>query len=176
MSVLDNLINNTRNMANQITNDILHISGEKANLDSNIYYSSVGFTNPKLGFISKGLSNKNHHDLTSKLGVNQKLKNLNDHLKTYNIEYTEDVREAMMKINPSLSKHQWQFTTVPSPDSKIRYENVFHPNANLLVNINNYKLIYTEDIPVVDGYTYQIDSSLNLNLKNDYRRKKRNSS
>lgn len=163
---IDNLIGKSRNIANQITDDILHDrNNSNSSLSSNIYYSSVGFTNPKLGFISRGLSDENYNKIFNKLGGDQRLENISDNLKTYNIEYTEDVREAMLKINPTLSKHQWQFTSVPSPNSSVRYENVFHPNANLLVNINNYKFIYKEEIPVLDGYEYKNGKTVKKYMK-----------
>ena len=123
---------------------------------SNIYFSSVGYTNPKLGFISRGLTNNNLSIINSKVGSLKADEDLN--IKTYNYEYTNDVREAMMKINPSLSTHHWEFFNVQphgvgGPDElTIKYENVFKPTADILVDINNYKFVYAQPIPVLDGY------------------------
>lgn len=124
-------------------------------LSNNIYYSSVGFTNPKLGFISRGLSEHNFNIISNKIGSFDNSDNINK-IKTYNYEYTNDVREAMLKINPTLSKHQWEFIKMePNTTTKVRYENVFHPSADILVDINNYKFKYKNDIPVIDGYKYE---------------------
>ena len=121
---------------------------------ANILFSSIGYTNPKLGFVSRGLTKNNFNIINSKLGSLKSGEDIN--IKTYNYEYTNDVREAMMKINPSLSTHHWEFFNVLphgiTSQDNVKYENIFHPSTDLLININNYKFIYNDTIPVLDGY------------------------
>ena len=120
----------------------------------NIYYSSVGYTNPKLGFVSRGLTNSNYSIIQSKLGKMERGEDLD--IQTYNYEYTSDVREAMLKLNPSLNKYHWEFSSADvykrTAADNIYYENAFHPSSEMLVNFNNYKYIYNNPIPVLDGY------------------------
>lgn len=152
MSILSNLGTLFNNTISQID---FNSYKEKGNNQSGILYSSVGLTNPKLGFISRGLTNNNFNIINQKVGSFNQNDTI-ERIKTFNYEYTNDVREAMMKINPMLSKHQWEFFNVqPVGQSNVVYENVFHPSSTMLVDINNYKFMYQNPIPILDGYEYK---------------------
>lgn len=144
--------------------------------NNGILYSSVGYTNPKLGFVSRGLNGEIHKDISAIIGLNDSTDVIKD-IKTYNYEYTNDVREAMMKINPMSSSNHWQFLQVhPSNEnsSSVHYENVFRPSANILTNFNNYKFVYNEKIPIVEGYETiegTDDNGQSTKDKQKYRRK-----
>ena len=121
-----------------------------------IWFNSVGYTNPKLGFRAVGLSNKNFSIINEKLGAGIAGEDLN--IKTYNYEYNRDVREAMMKINPLNHSHQWKFDNAHPYDynssgpQQVIYENMFKPSADILMNMNNYRFVYDNPVPVFDGY------------------------
>ena len=147
------------NIISSINKNNQQLSGQ------NIYFSSVGYTNPKLGFVSHNLTSNNFGIIQRTLGVN----NTNDDLgiKTFNYEYTNDVRDAMLKINPSLSNYSWGFEPVQpqniTSDNNIYYENIFKPSAEILVDFNNYKFVYDNTIPVLDGY-YNKDGKVVSNI------------
>ena len=147
------------NITSSINKNNQQLSGQ------NIYFSSVGYTNPNLGFVSHNLTSNNFRIIQEKLGVN----NTNDDLgiKTFNYEYTNDVRDAMLKINPSLSNYSWGFAPVQpqniTSDNNIYYENIFKPSAEILVDFNNYKFVYDNTIPVLDGY-YNKDGKVVSNI------------
>ena len=124
--------------------------------NQNIWFNSVGFTNPKLGFISRGLSNNNYAIIQRKLGQVNQSEDLD--IKTYNYEYTSDIRDAMLKINPTKSNQYWEFHNVfpvghnHPEEYPVTYENPFQPNADILINFNNYRFTFKDPIPVLDGY------------------------
>lgn len=135
----------------------------------NIYFSSIGYTNPKLGFVSRGLTGHNLNILKRKLNDIHKGEDLG--IKTYNYEYTTDVRDALLKINPTRSIQYREFNEVLPRYNRIdnqiitnvEYENVFHPTADTLFNFNNYRFIYKHPIPVLDGYYYSSKSDADNN-------------
>lgn len=130
---------------------------------SDIYFSSVGFTNPKLGLVSHNLNEKNFGIVSRTISVNNKdLKNKT--IKTYDYKNQDTIRDALLKINPLNNKHKWTFID-KYPDNQHKtdigkYENIFHPSATILANFNNYKFIYNQEIPVVDGYIQKEDKTL----------------
>ena len=145
------------NKIGSITNQLFESSGT--------WHTSLGYTNPNLGYTPSGLSNANYAKTQLSLGVLNN--NTIEHIPTFNIKDQNTLRDTLLEINPLRQKQHWTFHEVRPYNetvNSIHYENIFHPSASILANFNNYKFVYNNKIPIIQGYTEGKDKDNNKKL------------
>ena len=124
--------------------------------NANIVFSSVGFTNPKLGFQSHHLNSSNANTINSLIGNNEK-DPVNEQIPTYKIKNLHDIRDHLLDRTESIiwNHDYWNFMPIlNNENSGVTYENIFHPSADILFNMNNYNYIYNKEVYTQDGFVY----------------------
>lgn len=114
-----------------------------------------GFSNPILGFRSKGLTTKNKQILNNASA--NRLKNTSfSEIPTSFFRDFRVVNKELAKINPSTSNFVREMSSnyktlldnYDKNSSLVKYENIFRPAANILVNMNNYRFAYNAPLSV----------------------------